>query len=135
MEIRKPHFYGLVAVLIAAAVFAYIDRSNAARNAQGRENDIASCVREVTRDAYEASGFLTLAERVKLRNNEGDEAAAMRYRAAALSIADTFPKAGTTVTGEDMIAVQFLQGPDDEVRLRLTEAAQKLIADGCRQAF
>lgn len=135
MEIHKSHFYGLLAILVVAAVFAYIDRTNVARNAQGREKDIASCVREVTRDAYEASGFLTLADRVKLRNNEGDEAAAMRYRAAALSIADTFPKAGTTVNSEDMIAVQFLQGPGDEVRLKLTDPALKLIADGCRQAF
>lgn len=131
MLIRKTHLIGGIALILAASAFYLQENMNDASVARTREANVASCTREVTRDAYEAVAFLTLAERAR----DDKSAVAERYEAAALSIADTFPKPGTAVSGRDMIQVQFVQGPGDAVRFRLTDESTELIAAGCRQAF
>lgn len=124
-----------MAIAAVVGIFYLQETTYSRATNTARAANIASCTREVTRDAYEAAAFLTLAERVSLRDNPGDQASALRYRAAALSIADTFPKPGTAAGSEQMIQVQFVSGPGDVVRFHLTEEAEALIHDGCRKAF
>jgi hypothetical protein len=135
MVVRKEHLYAGLLIVAIAISFVIQRIDNRSREAAAREANIASCTREVTRDAYEAAGFIALSERVAGRGAPRDKESARRYEGIALSVADTFPTPGTAENPIDMIQVNLIQAPDGSVRFRLTDDAKKLIEEGCRQVF
>jgi hypothetical protein len=135
MLVKKTHLAAAAAIAVIAGGFYFDERLDDAEYQADREANVASCVREVTRDAYEASGFTILAARVRLRNDPGDRKAAARYEAIAHSISATFPQPTEAVDPLEMLESEFITMSDGTTRYRLTEKATGRIEAGCRQAF
>ena len=135
MEVRQEHLWAFVLIVAVIASFGLQRYQNNKAATEAKENNVASCIREVTRDAYEAAGFIQLAVRVEQRNDEGDKEAGARYRGVAFSVAATFPQADTLDHPTEMIQVNTEQAPNGSIRFRLTEDASELIQNGCRQVF
>lgn len=135
MVVQKNHLWILAFVLVVSVAYFAQRSENTKRADRDRAAVAESCVRSVTRDAYEASGFAVLAERVGRRDNPGDQRSAARYEAVARSVSSSFPRPKGLHDPMRMIQVEVIEAPNGDLRFELTDDAKKLIEAGCRQAF
>jgi hypothetical protein len=129
MLVQKTHLMWLAVILVIAGGFYFDERLDDAQYQRDRARVEASCVREVTRDAYEAGGFLLVSERVD------DKEGKLKYEAVAQSIAVTFPQPPGLDNPLKMIETEYVQQANGIALYRLSEASSELIEAGCRQAF
>lgn len=116
-------------LVVAISYFAQKRQNEAIRQAD-RSAAIASCKREVARDAYEAAGILYASKVSKGKTAD-------RFEASARSVVLSFPRPrGLKFEHvERMAEVEFVQQPNGRYRFALTDSARKLQARGCQQAY
>lgn len=91
----------------------------------------AGCVRTSERSAVLASGFDTLADRVRSRGNPGDAESARRYQAASDGVLLTIPSLSYDRRIAEVQIVHMVQG----TVYRVTPTARRLQLAGCKLVY
>jgi TRAP-type uncharacterized transport system fused permease subunit len=130
MVVKQTHLIAFLLVLAVAAGYFLQDKANDAVIQQQENANVLLCRASVARAAYIANGFDEIAGRVGKRASKGDITSAKNYIAVAESVRSTFP-GKSKVDGK----VERIEGADGDIRYQLTATSDKLISEGCRQAF